>query len=180
MKSKFQIKLFAAFFVLFSSFTFAQFDAGKTTVGVGAGFGGGGLDGSGAIPITLEINFLKLSDNLQGGIFAAYASTTEEMNFFTAKGEWSYTNIIVAAQTNYHFSPGATFDPFAGVALGYNIASASWSWDGNTNLSEPSATVGGFFYSGQVGFNYWLGKSTAIQLRAGYFPYVSASIHFSL
>ncbi len=180
MKRLFSIGVLASLLVLFTGTSLAQFDAGKTTVGVGAGFGGGGLDGSGAIPITLEINFLKLSDNLQGGIFAAYASTSEEMNFFTAKGEWSFTNIIVAAQTNYHFSPGATFDPFAGVALGYNVASASWSWDGNTNLAEPSATAGGFFYSGQVGFNYWLGKSTAIQLRAGYFPYVSASIHFSL
>lgn len=87
MKRKFSIGVLTSLLVLFTSTSFAQFDAGKTTVGVGAGFGGGGLDGSGAIPITLEINFLKLNDNLQGGIFAAYACTSEEMNFFTAKGE---------------------------------------------------------------------------------------------
>lgn len=72
-------------------------------------FGGGGLDGISAIPITLEFNFLKLSYNLKGGVFA---STTEEMKFLTVSGEWSYTNIIVAAQSNYHFSPDDTFDFF--------------------------------------------------------------------
>jgi hypothetical protein len=66
------------------------------------------------------------------------------------------------------------------LAIGYNIGSASWEWDGNSNLPEPSATAGGLFYSGQLGFNYWLSNSTAVQVKAGYFPYISAGIHFSL
>ncbi|MCZ7604019.1 MAG: hypothetical protein QY331_06495 [Melioribacteraceae bacterium] len=180
MFKKSSIKFFAILIVLFTTATMAQFDINRSNIGLGAGYGGGGLDGDNAIPFTLEFNFLKLSDNIQGGIFASYASTSEEMNFFTAKGEWSYTNIIVAAQANYHFSPGAKFDPFAGVALGYNVASASWEWDGNTNMPEPSASAGGFFYSGQVGFNYWFSNSMAFQLRAGYYPYISGALVFNL
>lgn len=180
MLKKSSFKIFFSLLVLFTTVSMAQFDAEKSSFALGAGYGGGGLNGDGAIPFTAEFNFLKLSDNLQGGIFASYASTSEEMNFFTAKGEWSYTNIIVAAQVNYHFSPGAKFDPFAGAALGYNVASASWEWDGNTNLSEPSASAGGFFYSGQVGFNYWFSNSMGLQVRAGYYPYISAALIFNL
>lgn len=177
MKKLFQFVLILLFVATVSM---AQFNADRSSIAIGAGYGGGGLDGSDAIPITLEFNFLKLSDNLQGGIFASYASTSEEMNFFTVSGEWSYTNIIVAAQANYHFSPGETFDPFVGGALGYNVASASWEWSGNTNMPEPSASAGGFFYSGQAGFNYWFSESMAVQVRAGYYPYISAAILFNL
>lgn len=179
MKKSLSIKTFL-FVLLFSSLSFAQFDINKSSIGLGAGYGGGGLNGSNAIPFTAEYNFLKINDKIQGGIFASYTSTSEDMNFYTASGEWTYTNIIVAAQANYHFSPDAKFDPFAGVALGYNIASASWKWNGNTNLSEPSASAGGFFYSGQIGFNYWFSKSMAVQVRAGYYPYISAAILFNL
>ncbi len=180
MLKKSSFKIFVSLFLLFASVTMAQFDINRSTFGIGAGFGGGGLDGDGAIPFTAEFNFLKLSDDIQGGIFASYASTSEDFNYGTASGEWTYTNIIVAAQANYHFSPGKQFDPFAGLALGYNIASASWEWDQSTNYPEPSATAGGFFYSGQVGFNYWFSESMAVQVRAGYYPYISAALVFNL
>lgn len=179
MKHLFSFKSLVLFAALLTSVTFAQFDANKTTIGFGAGYGGGGLDGDDAIPFYAEFNFLKLSDKLQGGIFASYASTSEELNFFTTSGEWTFTNIIVAAQANYHFSPGEKFDPFVGASLGYNVASASWEWSGNSNLPEPSADAGGIFYSGQIGFNYWFSESMAVQVRAGYYPYVSAGLNFS-
>lgn len=179
MKKALTIKTFLLV-LLFSSISFAQFDADRSSIALGVGYGGGGLDGSDAIPFTAEFNFFKFNDKIQGGIFASYASTSESYNFYTSSGEWTYTNIIVAAQANYHFSPGEKFDPFAGVALGYNVASASWEWDGNSNLPEPSANAGGVFYSGQVGFNYWFSKSMAVQVRAGYYPYISAAILFNL
>lgn len=173
-------KLLVTFILFFASISFAQFNSSRSHFGIGAGYGGGGLDGDGAIPVTAEFNFLEVNKNIQGGIFASFASTSEDYNFGTSSGEWTYTNIIVAAQANYHFSPGEKFDPFAGLALGYNVASASWEWDGNSNLPEPSASAGGFFYSGQVGFNYWFSESMAVQLRAGYYPYISAALVFNL
>ena len=165
---------------VYSADSFAQYKEGKSTLGILAGYGGGGLTGTGAIPIGLEFNFMNLGDKMQLGVFAAYASTSEEYNFFLAKGEWTYTNIIVALQGNYHFSPGEKFDPFIGVALGYNVASAKFEWSGTTTLASPTASVGGFFYSGQAGFNYWFSESMAAQVRVGYFPYVGAGLTFGL
>lgn len=175
------VKIFLVLFVVLATITSAQFDSKKSSFSIGAGYGGGGLDGDGAIPITAEFNFFEVNKNIQGGIFASFASTSEDYNAGAYSGEWSFTNIIVAAQSNYHFSPGETFDPFAGLALGYNVASASWEWDNNNaNLSEPSASAGGFFFSGQIGFNYWFSEAMAVQVRAGYYPYISASLVFNL
>lgn len=178
MKQFFSFKTLVLLATLLTSISFAQFDAGKSTIGLGAGYGGGGLDGDNAIPLYVEFNFLELSENIQGGVFASYASTSEELNFFTSSGEWTFTNIIAAAQVNYHFSPGEKFDPFVGASLGYNFASASWEWNNGSNLPEPSADAGDFFYSGQAGFNYWFSDGMAVQVRAGYYPYISAGIQF--
>lgn len=163
---------------------FAATQMSAQNLSVIAGFGGGGLEGTGAIPIGISYEFYKINDNIVAGAFASFASTSEDYNAgFGYSGKWSFTNIIVAAQANYYFSPGNTFDPFAGLSLGYNVASASWEWDKKPNfpgVTDPSATAGGFFYSAQVGFNYWFSKSMALQVRAGYFPYIAAGLNFKL
>ncbi|HRI47524.1 MAG TPA: hypothetical protein PK559_10510 [Ignavibacteriaceae bacterium] len=161
--------------------TNAQFK-GQSNLGVGAGFGGGGLTGTGGIPLYAEYNFYNFSDNLQLGAYAAFASTSEDYNFFVAKGTWTYTNIIVAVQGNYHFSPGETFDPFVGASLGYNVASASFEWSGTkpAGAIDPTVSVGGVFYSGQAGFNYWMSPGLAVQVRVGYFPYASVGVLFNM
>jgi hypothetical protein len=160
--------------------TNAQFK-GQSTLGVGAGYGGGGLTGTGALPLFAEYNFYNINEKIQVGAFAAFVSTSEDFGFATFSGKWTYTNIIVAAQGNYHFSPGEQFDPFIGLSLGYNVASASFEWTGSTSLPDPAAaTVGGFFYSGQAGFNYWMSPGLALQARVGYFPYVSVGVLFNM
>ncbi len=156
--------------------TNAQFK-GQSTLGVGAGFGGGGLTGTGAIPLYAEYNFYNFNEKVQLGVFGSFASTSEEIALW---GKWTFTNIIVAAQANYHFSPGEQFDPFVGLSLGYNVASASWENAAGNTLVLPEPTVGGFFYSGQAGFNYWTSPNLAIQARVGYYPYVSVGVLFNM
>jgi hypothetical protein len=161
--------------------TNAQFK-GQSTLGVGAGFGGGGLSGTGAIPLFAEYNFYNFNDKAQLGIYAAFASTSEDYGFYLYNGTWTYTNIIIALQGNYHFSPGEQFDPFVGLSLGYNVASASFEWSGNVpaGVASPTVTAGGFFYSGQAGFNYWMNPGLALQVRVGYFPYASVGVLFNM
>ncbi|MFO7447812.1 MAG: hypothetical protein R6W90_15720 [Ignavibacteriaceae bacterium] len=172
MKNFFPVLLTLLF--LSSASSFAQFNSGKNTAGVLIGFGGGGLSGTGSIPpISLEYNFYKYDENIQLGLFGSYSGSTEELGM--NDWEWSYTYIIVAAQGNYHFSPGEMFDPFVGLSLGYNVASISFEGSNKpAYLTEPSA--GGIFYSGQAGFNYWFNESMAVQVRVGYYPYIAAGL----
>jgi len=160
------------FFV--TSLAFGQYEVGKNTAGAFIGVGGGGLSGTGGIPIGIEYNFLNFEKNIQVGAFAAYSSTSEDF----AVGKWKYSNIIIAAQANYHFLPGNKFDPFAGIALGYDIASSSTEFNPGYSSWNASASAGGFVWSAQVGCNYWFSPKFAAQIRLGYFPYVAVGVTF--
>jgi len=169
----------AVFCVLFATSVFAQFKSTNSTLGAVVGFGGSGLNGTGAIPIGAEYMFYSLNDNVNLGIYAGFASSSEELNF-GSKGTWTYTNILVGVSGAYHFSLGEKFDPFVGLSLGYNVASASWEWDGAAAGAEPSASAGGIFYSGYAGFNYWMSDSWGFQVRAGLLPYVGVGAIFNM
>ena len=160
------------FFV--TSLAFGQYEVGKNTAGAFIGVGGGGLSGTGGIPVGIEYNFLNFEKNIQVGAFAAYSSTSEDF----AVGKWKYSNIIIAAQANYHFLPGNKFDPFAGIALGYDIASSSTEFNPGYSSWNASASAGGFVWSAQVGCNYWFSPKFAAQIRLGYFPYVAVGVTF--
>lgn len=170
------------FFVLFATASFAQFQSTNNTLGVVVGFGGGGLQGEGAIPIGAEYMFYSLNEKLNLGVYAGFASTSEDVNVFIYKGTWTYTNILIAASGNYHFSPGEKFDPFVGASLGYNVASASFEKSGTwpAGFPEPTASVGGLVYSGHAGFNYWMSPGWAVQVRVGLLPYVGAGVIFNM
>jgi len=157
-----------------TSLAFGQYEVGKNTAGAFIGVGGGGLSGTGGIPVGIEYNFLNFEKNIQVGAFAAYSSTSEDF----AVGKWKYSNIIIAAQANYHFLPGNKFDPFAGIALGYDIASSSTEFNPGYSSWNASASAGGFVWSAQVGCNYWFSPKFAAQIRLGYFPYVAVGVTF--
>jgi hypothetical protein len=167
--------LLASFILVLSNTSYAQYQAGKNTAGVLLGVGGGGLSGTGAIPISAEVNFLNIERNIQVGAFVSYASATEDFGY---GDQWKFTYIIIAAQGNYHFMPGEKFDPYAGLSLGYDAASATYN--GNHGNVYVSPSVGGLFFSAQAGFNYWFTNKIAGQLRVGYYPFVSAGITFGI
>ncbi|MGE5401358.1 MAG: outer membrane beta-barrel protein [Ignavibacteriales bacterium] len=162
------------FFV--SSLVFGQYQVGKNTGGAFIGVGGGGLSGTGGLPIGIEYNFFNYEKNIQIGAFAAYSSTSEDF----IVGKWKYSNIIIAAQANYHFLPGDKLDPFAGLTLGYDIASSSAEYISGYNSWSGSASSGGFIWSAQAGLNYWFTPKYAAQIRVGYFPYISAGITLAM
>jgi outer membrane protein W len=138
------------------------------------------LSGTGAIPISAEYNFLNFERNIQAGLFAAYSSTSEDYYYYNS-GKWSYTYIVIAAQGNWHFTPGEKFDPFAGISIGYRIGTVSWSWNGTAGPYSPSsASASDIFLSAQAGFNYWFSPKWALQLRVGYFPYASVGVTANL
>jgi hypothetical protein len=174
-------KVFLFIFLFFVvSLSYAQYQPGKNTLGAVIGFGNGSLPGSDGIPLTIEYNFLNIIDKqVHFGVLGGFASTKEDFNFGSGNGYYKYTNIIIAAQANYHFLAGNKFDPFAGLAMGFNIASASWSWDSGTG-SSPSASSSGIFWDIQLGCNYWFSPKWAMSLRLGYFPYFGLGVMAAL
>jgi hypothetical protein len=82
-------------------------------------------------------------------------------------GKWSYTNILIGAQGNYHFIiPGnSKLDPYAGLVLAYDGGSVSWSGP-NYNYSSPS--YGGFWIALQGGLRYWVSPTIAITGRLAF------------
>lgn len=166
--------LLAALLITFSTQSYSQYEVGKNTGSLSVGVGGGYLTGTGAVPISAEYNFLNFEKNIQCGLFASYASSSYDFGYGTAK----YTNIVIAAQGNWHFMPGEKWDPFAGLSLGYLIMSASNTYNG-PHLYDYSATGSTFFFSAQAGVNYWFNDGWAIQGRVGYFPYFSVGVTHS-
>ena len=175
MKTVLATFLFAVLLVTFSNQSYSQYQVGKNTGSLSVGFGGGGLSGTGAVPISAEFNFLNIERNINAGVFVSYSSSSEDWY----DGSYKYTYIIIAAQGNWHFMPGEKLDPFAGLCLGYNIGTSSWSWNNgysDAGYYSPSVSVGGIFFSAQAGLNYWFSEKWAVQVRVGYFPYASIGV----
>jgi hypothetical protein len=101
-----------------------------------------------------------------GGIFR-YWSYSEDFGGFLGSGKWSYTDILIGAQGNYHFKlESNTFDPWVGVTLAYDAGSVSWDGPGGYNYASP--TYGGLFFGAQGGARYWFSPTVAVSARLGY------------
>jgi hypothetical protein len=72
--------------------------------------------------------------------------------------------------------PGEKLDPFAGISLGYDVASVKYSGPNSGYWNNFSPSVGGIFFSAQAGLNYWFTNNIAAQLRVGYSPYAAIGI----
>lgn len=98
-----------------------------------------------------------------GGIFR-YWKYSEDYNIY---GKWSYTNVLIGAQGNYHFKlENNKFDPWAGLTLAYDGGSVSW--DGPSGYNYTSPTSGGLFLGLEGGIRYWVSPTVGISARLGY------------
>ena len=80
---------------------------------------------------------------------------------------WKYTYIIVGARGAFHYQFIPKLDTYAGVMLGYNIASSS-AYGSSGWSSNYSNSVGGFTYSGFAGARYYFKDSFAAFAEVGY------------
>lgn len=136
--------------------SFAQsYSKGDNLLNVGIGLGGGF-----GTPIGLSFEH-GFSDKISGGAYVAYASETTPTGF----GDFKYTYILTAARASYHFDFGVEkLDPYLGVILGYNIASAKWTGGG----TMPASSAGGVIYGGHAGARYYLSEKIAVFGEVGY------------
>ena len=79
---------------------------------------------------------------------------------------WSYTDILVGGQGNYHFHVGeGKFDPWVGLTLAYDIGSVKYTGPAGYNYASP--TWGGLFLGGNGGARYWFSDKLAGAVRIG-------------
>lgn len=144
--------------------SFAQFTAGKHYLGPSVG-----LSFLGSVPqfgVNYEYgmdvqNFGRIGI---GGIFR-YWSYSENYGFGST-GKWSYTNILIGAQANYHFKlEGSKFDPWLGVTLAYDAGSVKWDGPAGNYISP---TYGGMFFGANGGARYWLSPTVGLSARVGF------------
>lgn len=140
-----------------TTLTYGQsYEKGDNLLNIGVGFGGGF-----GMPIGLSYEY-GFSDKISGGIYAGYASTSENLGV----ASWKWTYMLGAARASYHFDFNVeNLDPYLGVMVGYNYAEGEWD-TGGTNWASPSA--GGVIYGGHAGARYMISPKFGIFAEVGY------------
>jgi len=167
--------------LILSSQLFAQgYDKNKTVLNAGIGFGLAGIYGDATLPpISLGLQF-GVNEKISVGGMVGFSTSTYDLGSFLGKNyEWDYTYIIVGARGEYHFlETSDKLDAYAGLTLGYSVAS----------VSEPSgysgfytAESGYFLYGVHVGARYALSNSLGVFGELGYgVGYLTAGVFFKL
>ena len=98
-----------------------------------------------------------------GGIFRYWGYS----DAFYYGSKWSYTNIFIGAQGNYHFEikGNPQLDPYAGLVLAYDGGSVSYSGPAG-NYATPSQ--GGVWLGFQGGIRYFINPNLAVTGRVGF------------
>ena len=149
------------------------FTKGDKVLNIGVGLGGN-LGGSGyktSIPPISISGEYGLTDALlkngKGyiGVGGYLAYTSNKYTYANFDYGWKYSYIIVGARGAFHYQFIPKLDTYAGIMLGYNIASSSayGDWSANTENS-----VGGFTYSGFAGARYYFNDTFAAFAEVGY------------
>jgi len=112
-----------------------------------------------------------LQDNIGIGVTLAYSGYTESYGGFYG-GEWTYSNIFILANGNYHIDllKDEKLDTWGALSVGYNVASVKFKW--NTTVPagtfEPSASAGGFVIGLSANARYFLTEKLAVAASVGF------------
>jgi hypothetical protein len=143
---------------------------------------------SGAIPIWVDIGYRMPDAHLYIGLFAQYAFAIINNNNGSIGQSCNASGVscsggiaMVGADVHYHFSPGKTLDPWAGLGLGWEFANVNASVNG----ASAGFGVNGFqFVNGQFGVDYrvlpTLGVGPFLMMSVGQYENCSNSGQGSL
>lgn len=139
-----------------------QFQQGQMDLNVGVGlvptFGTGDV----GIPLSVSLDY-GFNDQISLGGYVGYAGSNDNFPFL---GKVSYTYLIFGARGAYHFELTENLDTYAGLLLGYNIASVSVE-NSSPGMPEPDA-AGGFAYSLFAGARYHFSEKIGVFGEIGY------------
>lgn len=103
----------------------------------------------------IKDNLFNEKSSLGVGAYAAYAGQKYDSGEF----DWKYSYIILGARGALHYQFVDKLDTYAGLMLGYNIASVS---------GDGAASAGGFTYSLYAGARYSFSEKFAAFAEVGY------------
>ncbi len=143
------------------------FENGSKVVNLGVGIGS-----SYGFPVSVsyEQGIMDIGSDQSIGVggYVGMGFDSDDYTYVT----YNYTNIFLAAAGNYHYTGVDKFDFYAGIRLGYNVASANANWidadDEDLYGDLYSASAGGFIYTAHVGARYYFNDSFAANAELGY------------
>lgn len=118
--------------------------------------------------------------NLGLGGYLGYYGNKEEIGVWTDGSAfgYKYSHIIIGVRGLFHYPLVPKIDTYAGLMLGYNIASAKFYGDG---MDPGNASAGGLAFGGIVGARYQFNNKWGIYAEAGYsISYLSIGLVYSL
>jgi hypothetical protein len=133
---------------------------------------------NGMIPIWVDAGY-RLNPNIYIGAFFQYGiglvngsrsgggAGANQVTCNSPGVSCSGNNLIFGVDAHYHLMPDATFDPYAGLGVGYEILSASASAGG---------TSAGASYSGFQFVNFQVGGDYKAMPNLGIGPFVAFSL----
>ena len=135
----------------------------------GVGFGMYGLYGSSTLPPIFVAFETGVAEKITLGGIVAYSGSSDDFGY----GKWKYTYIVISARGAYHFlEHNPKFDAYAGAGLGYDIVSASVTWNDptfqNQFANRYSASASYFFFDVFLGGRYYISPKFALMGEVGY------------
>lgn len=83
-------------------------------------------------------------------------------------GSWSYTNILIGGQFNYHFKlDNKKFDPWLGAVLAFDGGSVKTTYS-SANVYRADPSHGGLWLGFHGGARYWLTPTIGLSGRVGF------------
>lgn len=148
------------------------FNQGDKVLNLGIGLGStlysGSYYKSQVPPISVSLEIGVVEDVLEKGSIGVgpYLGYSSYKYQYQDWG-WKYSNIIIGVRGSFHYPFVDKLDTYAGILLGYNIASSK-----EFGITIPgwdySYSAGGVVYSGFIGARYYIKDSFALMAELGY------------
>jgi opacity protein-like surface antigen len=121
----------------------------------------------GQVPIWLDVGY-RINPNIYAGVYFSYGfAMLNKDNFCKNGADCSASDMRFGVNAQYHIMPDQSFDPWVGIGIGYEIASAKISAGG----ADFKTTYSGLeFVNLQVGGDFKVAPNLAVG------PFVALSV----
>jgi hypothetical protein len=163
-----KLVLIVATVALFSLCSNAQgtFVKGTKLFKFGVGMNGDGTPVEAGFEAGVTNNFLGVKGMVLGlGANLGYYGYKEDFSSMAGSYSWKYSNIVITGRAMAHYPFIKKLDTYAGLVLGYNVGSVTYS--GSNAGSMPSPSVGGVVWGGLIGARYEFSKNWGAYIELG-------------